>query len=119
MVTEYDEKIAVRVAVLERDCEDFKSVVSEIRNTLLAFNENLNQLVRLDEKHIRLEEKYQETSQTIIRIFQAIEKNEKRISDIETDMPGLREMRALIARGVSIILIAVLGAMMVAAGLHT
>ena len=108
----------VRVAVLERDCEDFKSVVSEIRNIANALNDNLTQLVRLDEKHIRLEEKHHEASQTIIRIFKAIEKNEKRISDIETDMPGLREMRKLIVGGVCLILIAVASTMMTVIGLQ-
>jgi len=118
VVTGHDEKIAVRVAVLERDFDGFEHVVSKIEATLEAFNKNLQQLVRLDERHIALEEKQQETNKALARAFEAIEKIDKRTSAIEVEIPGFREVRALIVRGVCIILLSVLGLMLIAAGIH-
>ena len=111
MVTEHDEKIAVRVAVLERDCEDFKQVIVEIRNSLQAFTENLQALVRLEEKH-------NETSRATNRAFIAIENVEKRLSTIEQKMPGLSEMRTLLVGGVCFILLAVGTGVLTLIGLH-
>jgi hypothetical protein len=82
-----------RVSVLERECEDFKSVVVEIRDAVQAL--------------VRLEERHNATAAAIRRSFDAIEKHEKRIADIELFMPGLKEMRALIVGGVCLVLSAV------------
>lgn len=83
----------VRIAVLERDCDDFKSVVVEIRDSLQAL--------------VRLEERHNETSRALTRAFDALEKQEKRIVEIEKFMPGLKETRALIVGGVCLVLSAV------------
>ena len=98
-----DEKIAVRVAVLERDCDDFKQVVLEIRDSLQAL--------------VRLEERHNETSRALARAFESIEKIEKRTAEIEQKMPGLLEMRSLIIGGICVILTAVGGAVMATIGM--
>jgi len=48
-----------------------------------------------------------------LRSFDALEKHETRIAAIETFMPGLKEMRALIVGGVCLVLSAV-GAALIA-----
>jgi len=88
-----------RVSVLERECEDFKSVVLEIRDAVQAL--------------VRLEERHNATASAIRRSFDALEKHETRIAAIETFMPGLKEMRALIVGGVCLVLSAV-GAALIA-----
>ncbi len=80
----------LRIAVLERDRDDFKEVAVEIRNSLQAL--------------VRLEERHNETSKALGRAFDALEKQDKRINDIELFMPGLKEMRALIVGGVCLVL---------------
>lgn len=107
---DHDEKIAVRVAVLERDCEDFRQVIVEIRNSLQAVTENLQAIVRLEEKH-------NETSRAINRSFVALENVEKRVSVIEQKMPGLLEMRTLIVGAICVVLTGVGGAILAAIGI--
>lgn len=80
----------LRISVLERDRDDFKEVAVEIRNSLQAL--------------VRLEERHNETSKALGRAFDALEKQDKRINDIELFMPGLKEMRALIVGGVCLVL---------------
>jgi len=109
-VPDHDEKIAVRVAVLERDFEDLKQVIVEIRNSLQAVTENLQAIVRLEEKH-------NETSRAINRSFVAIENVEKRVSIIEQKMPGLLEMRTLIVWAICAVLTGVGGAILAAIGI--
>jgi len=82
-----------RLAVLEKDRDDFKEVAVEIRNSLQAL--------------VRLEERHNETSKALGRAFDALEKHDKRITDIELFMPGLKEMRALVVGGVCLVLSAV------------
>lgn len=113
-----NEKIEVRVAVLEKSSDRFEQVVEKIEASLEAFNKNLQQLVRLDERHLALEERQQDSNKAIARAFKAIEGLDKRTQTIEQEVPGFREVRVLIARGVCIILIAVLGAILIASGVH-
>jgi len=89
----------LRIAVLEKDRDDFKEVAVEIRNSLQAL--------------VRLEERHNETSKALTRAFDALEKHETRIAAIETFMPGLKEMRALIVGGACLVLSAV-GAALIA-----
>lgn len=110
MVTEHDEKIAVRMAVLERDHDDLKTVVVEIRNSLQSFSTSLQALVRLEENH-------GETSRALARAFDAIEKVEKRTAGIEQKMPGLLEMRSLIVGAICVVLMAVGAAVLAMIGL--
>jgi len=92
-----------RIALLERDCEDFKSVVSEIRDSLQAL--------------VRLEERHNETSRALSRAFDAIAALEKRTGDIEKELPPLIEMRKLIIGGVCMVLVAVGGSILAMVGL--
>lgn len=107
---DHDEKIAVRVAVLERYCEDLKQVIVEIRNSLQAVTENLQAIVRLEEKQ-------NETSRAINRLFVAIENVEKRVSVIEQKMPELLEMRTLIVGAICVVLTGVGGSILAAIGI--
>lgn len=93
-----------RIAILERDRDDFKDVVVEIRNSLQS-------LVRLEERHA-------ETARANARAFDEIRLTNARVTAIEQDMPALREARKLIVGAVCMILIAVGGAVLIAAGLN-
>jgi len=92
-----------RIAMLERDCEDFKCVVSEIRDSLQAL--------------VRLEERHNETSRALSRSFDSIAKLEGRVTNIEKEMPQLLEMRKLVIGAVCFVLIAFGGAVMSVIGI--
>jgi len=59
------------------------------------------------DSQICLEERHNATASAIRRSFDALEKHEKRIADIEVFMPGLKEIRALVVGGVCLVLSAV------------
>ena len=74
-----------RVAVLERSCDEMKTAIMDIRDSLQV-------LVRLEERHA-------ETREALSRAFGDIEKVELRLSTIEQHMPGLVEMRGWVIMG--------------------
>jgi len=92
-----------RLAILERDCEDFKCVVAEIRDSLQAL--------------VRLEERHNETSRAMSRAFDGIAKLESRMTEVEKEMPPLLEMRKLVIGAVCFVLIAFGGAVMSVIGI--
>jgi len=92
-----------RIAMLERDCEDFKCVVAEIRDSLQAL--------------VRLEERHSETSRALGRAFESLEKLESRLILVEKELPPLLEMRKLIVGAICVVLVAVGGAVMASIGI--
>jgi len=74
-----------RVAVLERSCDDMKSAIFDIRDSLQV-------LARLEERHA-------ETRDALGRAFNDIEKMEERVKNIELHLPGLIEMRGWVVMG--------------------
>ena len=97
------EEHALRLAVLERDRDDFKDVVVEIRNSLQS-------LVRLEERHA-------ETARANARAFDEIKSTNARLAAIERDMPALIEARKLIVGAVCVVLLAVGGGVLALLGL--
>jgi len=92
-----------RIAVLERDRDDFKDVVVEIRNSLQS-------LVRLEERHA-------EAARANARAFDEIRLTNARLTVIERDMPALLEARKLIVGAVCVVLLAVGGGVLALVGL--
>lgn len=77
--------VEARLAVIERDQQEFKTAV-------VGINKNLETLVRLEERHA-------ETRKALDRAFTECEKLDNRVSAIEKKMPGLVETRGWILAG--------------------
>ena len=74
-----------RIAVLERNCDELKEAIFQIRDALQS-------LVRLEEQHM-------ETKAALTRVFVQCEKIETRMVEIEKVIPGLVELRRWVVAG--------------------
>ncbi len=100
-----------RVAVLESNHAEIKEAIVRISDSLEKFNQNMESIVRL-------EEKYMNNSEAIKRAFYACEKNDKRIADIEVKMPQLIETRGWVVNAV-VGIVSLVGASVVGIVLYT
>lgn len=97
-----------RLRRVERDQADMREVLGSLRESQQAISNSLERLVRLEERHI-------ETRDALTRAFAAIDKHgeslhsirlaipvnlEPRLRDLESNMPGLLEMRRWVVAGV-------------------
>lgn len=100
-----------RVAVLESNHADIKEAIVRISDSLEKFNQTMESIVRL-------EEKYRNNSEAIKRAFDACEKNDKRIADIEVKMPQIIETRGWVVNAV-VGIVSLVGASVVGIVLYT
>lgn len=97
-----------RLRRVEQEQADMREVLGALKESQQAISNSLERLVRLEERHI-------ETRDALTRAFAAIDKNggslhsirlaipvnlEPRLRDLESNMPGLLEMRRWVVAGV-------------------
>jgi hypothetical protein len=85
---------AVDLAVLATQVEHVKEDQTEIKTAIIGINDSLKVLGRIEERQLG-----------VVRDFNGLvinkDTHEKRITDIETELPPLREMRSWVIKGVS------------------
>ncbi len=97
-----------RLRRVEQEQADMREVLGALKESQQAISNSLERLVRLEERHI-------ETRDALTRAFAAIDKHgealhsirlaipvnlEPRLRDLESNMPGLLEMRRWVVAGV-------------------
>ncbi len=86
---------AVNLAVLSTIVEHVKDDQTEIKTAIAGINDSLKVLGRIEERQLG-----------VVRDFNALansrDSSDQRITAIETELPGLREMRAWVIKGVSV-----------------
>lgn len=96
-----------RLRRVEQEQADMREVLGALKESQQAISNSLERLVRLEERHI-------ETRDALTRAFSAIDKHgealhsirlaipvnlEPRLRDLESNMPGLLEMRRWVVAG--------------------
>lgn len=103
------EDIPTRITLLEKNHDDFKGAIYELKELNREISHSLNRLIVLEERH-------GETRESLKRAFNAIELNGNRLTLVERDMPQLNEMKTLINKAVfgilSVVALAILGLVM-------
>lgn len=97
-----------RLARVEQEQAEMREVIISLRESQQSISNSLERLVRLEERHI-------ETREALGRAFSSIEKHaetlhdikmqipmnlEPRLRSLETQMPGLTELRRWVVAGV-------------------
>lgn len=95
-----------RIALIEREQEDFRNVLRDLRDISRVQSESLQKLVVLEERH-------HESRESLARAFGVIKEHEERLQVIERELPPLHETRRWIISGVLGVL-AVVGLAMLA-----
>ncbi len=86
---------AVDLAVLSNTVEHVKDDITDIKTVLGTMSTNLQGITRIEERQIGVVSAIERSETTH-------EDHDKRLSSIEKELPGLREMRSWVIKGVSV-----------------